>query len=289
MGQSIEQFLHSVHEIQHQNPPLCEMRILYGNISGVFGGGNHKEIAEGTLILNPYEYYLQRYIQQLLATEDHPIRMLDEGALFGMSMAVMGYLFRNEIRSGDLSLLASNFEHHITKHALGLEAERRLGFVPLFEKLEEIKQGRGDHDNDNIYALQSSVRPIVQTREELAFWRFYSRYVGFLSGVGLDAIRIQYKDEPFDIVHDHYAGLTWAPERERFGIFTVLRPHTGMLITNTNLLQTDVYDYRIAYLTVTKLAHANDEQAPKYWIYATTGALVEQVPYIEEFPVYSLE
>ncbi|OGG08451.1 hypothetical protein A2154_04730 [Candidatus Gottesmanbacteria bacterium RBG_16_43_7] len=177
--------------------------------SGIFAGDCHAELEYGRPQLNLIEKYLSCHINQLLSIRPK-VRVIDIGAMLGMSLCIIGSIFPKEIKCGQLELYATNYEDDFTIEKGIAEAKRRNKF-DIRTCFAELEQAAGMYRNDkkahgSIQSLTEFVRPILTPAETeyLEENHFRLRYINPVATTALPDI---FGPEIFDGIHEFYGGI----------------------------------------------------------------------------------
>lgn len=235
-----DQLSERFHAVLQQYPEYCEVNPKYGNNSGVFGGGHHKEIEQGLLYLNPFEHFVIHVIQSYISEADRPVLVLDEGGMVGESMVVIGYALRHFVYAGKLELFVSNFETQYSLGVLLAEGERRFNFLPIYKDVQVMKQKDGPHQ-DVLGAMESRIKPLVETQAEIDFIRKWWHLAEYQEGVDASMLADSYPQQiamgGFHLIHDSFGGLTWSssPRAAFRSILSCIDSERGGVMSNMML------------------------------------------------------
>jgi hypothetical protein len=273
-----EQIINLAYEQTARYPVKCNFNPAYGYKSGEFGGGKTSKIENGILTINPFERYVGSYIQYLLDHEPkYPVRILDEGGMLGYSMIVLGYLFQKQVKNGELELYVSNFEPGINRKNLLAEANRRLILAST------LKNIAGENESHPMFTdnLQVKLSAFVQTRSELDFLNVYQNLVTDVTGVDIADLGKSFRncrDGYFDLIHDHYAGLTWS---NTFYDIDLLMSRIFRYLKKSGALMTNMPLHHGNDIIKRTIETKNTARRNVYKIYALRESPILNLPFME--------
>jgi hypothetical protein len=207
--------------MSNERPPFEKIPVIDSEIitwthfnNGVFGGGTHAELELGTISeieFNPIERFTIRALARYLE-RGQPVKLLDLGGLYSLSLVAIGKFFDGHSTSGDLRLISTSLENNFTIENALSDAKRRLDNIHEYLELIKIDPNKLSTDKRYQHALALSHSQPILNRGELAFLQENHHRVTYVSGVDTlhlpDIVEKTFgKQSRIDIIHEHYGGL----------------------------------------------------------------------------------
>lgn len=175
--------------------------------SGTFGGGDHPELKYGQPELNRIERLMVDHISKLLPIRPK-VRIIDIGAMLGLSLNIIGWVFPQEVESGRLELFATNYDENFTIEKGVMEAERRNKMLDCYHKL--IQESYLDRDDPQLSkALKDSsifFRSLLKPAE-IEFLKKNKHRIRYVSPIATTQLLDMFGPEHFDAVHEFNGGV----------------------------------------------------------------------------------